>query len=107
LFNQSSASEWRGATKAVYHAGADEKGVAEDEGLPAARELDRIFAEGVGEEMAGMPADNRVFEGGVLRRVGGGRPGARCRASRPLPPAYRRTPSALSHPENSPSFQRV
>jgi len=72
----------RGATKAVYHAGADQKGVAEDEGLPAARELDRIFAEGVGEEIAGMPADNRVFERRVLRRVRGGRARALRRQAR-------------------------
>ena len=58
-----------GATKAVYHAGAEEKGVAEHEGLPTARELDRIFAERVGEEIAGMPADDRILESGMLRSI--------------------------------------
>jgi hypothetical protein len=71
-----------GATKAVYHAGAEEKGVAEYKGLPAARELDRIFAERVGEEIAGMPADNRILESGVLRSVGGGRSRALRRQAR-------------------------
>jgi hypothetical protein len=41
--------------------------------LPTARDLDRIFAERVGEQIAGMPADDGIFEGSVLRRVGGGR----------------------------------
>jgi hypothetical protein len=62
----------RGATKAVYHTASDQKGIAEDEGLPAAR----VFTEAAGVEIAGMPADNRIFEGSVLRSVGGGRPHA-------------------------------
>ena len=63
----------RGAAKTVDHAGTDQKRVAEHEGLPTARDLDRIFAERVGEQIAGMSADDGIFEGSVLRRVGGGR----------------------------------
>src|SRR5205823_12666640 len=52
----------RGAAKAVCHAGADQEGVTEYEGLPASRELDCVFTERVSEEVAGMPADNGIFE---------------------------------------------
>jgi len=71
----------RGATKAVDHAGTDQKRVAEHEGLPSTRELDRILAERIGEQVAGMPTDNCIFQSGVLRRVRGRRARAlRCQA---------------------------
>src|SRR4029077_4418850 len=62
------------------------KRVAEHEGLPTARDLDRIFAERVGEQIAGMPADDGIFEGSARRRVGGGR----ARAPRRYEPLLRR-----------------
>src|SRR5205814_337540 len=52
----------RGAAKPVCHAGADEKGIAEDKGLPTARDLDRILTERIGEEIARMPTNNSIFE---------------------------------------------
>src|SRR5262249_7871670 len=64
----------RGAAKPVCDAGADEEGVTEYEGLSASRKLDRIFDERTGEEIAGMPANNSIFEGSVLWGVGSGRP---------------------------------
>jgi hypothetical protein len=71
----------RGAAKAIYHAGANQKRVAEHKGLPAARELDRIFAESVGEEITGMLTDQGIFKRGVLRSVGSRRSRAlRCQA---------------------------
>jgi len=64
----------RGSAKAVCDAGADQERIAEHKGLPAARELDRILAKRIGKEAAGMPADNGIFEGRMLRRVGSRRP---------------------------------